>query len=493
MAQVTAQPETDRLPRLDELDRLVWVIAGAVTVVLLAFAGRYGYHRDELYFLLCAHHLDWGFVDQPPLTPAIAWLTDTIAPGNLTVFRTPSALLAGLCVVLTALIAREVGGGRAAQLLAAVLAATSGGLLATGHLLSTTTIDFAIWMTILWLTVRVLRTGDTRWVLLIGAVAGVGLLNKYLVGLLAVGLIGGILIAGPRRLLRDRWVLAGAGLAVLIVAPNLAWQIANGFPQLDVASEIASGDSSYAGRSVALALQPVIISLVATAVWVTALVVLFRRAEWRPYRALAWAWLVIFAAMVIGGGKGYYDAPILLALTGVGAVPVAGWLSRGRVVLRRVLLTFAVVFCAVGDAVLMVPILPASSANAVIPINYDAGETIGWPALVASIERVTPPGAVVLASNYGEAGAVSRYGSVPVYSGHMSVADFGRPPESVDTVVAVGFEDPAYLRRFFGSVERAGSVDVGVDVDNDENDAPIWLCRNPREPWSTLWPKLRRI
>ncbi|WP_035859616.1 ArnT family glycosyltransferase [Cryptosporangium arvum] len=489
MAQVEAEQRT-----LPPLEHWVWVIAAAVTAVLLGFAGRYGYHRDELYFLLCARHLDWGFVDQPPLTPAIAWLADTIAPGNLTVFRTPSALIAGACVLLVALIARELGGGRAAQLLAAVLIATSSAAFAFGHLLSTTTVDVVVWLVVLWLTLRVLRTGDTRLAVLIGAVAGLGLLNKYLVGLLAVGLVGGLLVAGPRRLLRDRWVLAGAALAVLIVTPNVVWQIANGFPQLDVAAQIASGDSSYAGRPVAVALQFVIVSPIASVVWIAGLVALFRRPEWRPYRAVAWAWVVIAAVVLIGGGKGYYDVAMLMALTGVGAIPLVGWLSRGRLALRRVGLAAAMVFCAVLAALLMLPITSASSVpDAVVAVNYDAGETIGWPAAVASIERVTPPGAVVVTSNYGEAGAVSRYGTVPVYSGHMSVADFGRPPESADVVVAVGFDDPAHLRRYFGSVERAGSVAVGVDVDNEENGVPIWLCRNPREPWSGLWPKFRRV
>ncbi|GAA3394004.1 glycosyltransferase family 39 protein [Cryptosporangium minutisporangium] len=494
MTQVTEEPQIRSSAKLPRLDRWVWVIAGATTVVLLAVAGRYGYHRDELYFLLCAQHLDWGFVDQPPLTPAIAWVADAIAPGNLTVLRTPSALISGACVLLVALTAREVGGGRGAQLLAAVLVATSSAAFAFGHLLSTTTVDVLVWLVIIWLAVRVLRTGDTRWALLIGGVAGIGLLNKYLVGLLAVGLVGGLLIAGPRRLLRDRWVLGGVAIAVLLVAPNIAWQIANGFPQLDVAGEIASGDSSYAGRPAALALQLVIVSPIATVVWVAGLVALFRRPEWRPYRALAWAWVVIVVLVLIGGGKGYYDAALLLALTGVGAVPVVGWLTRGRVVLRRGVFAAAVVLCAVMDAALMLPLWPASSLpDAVVAINYDAGETVGWPAMVASVERVTPPGAVVLTSNYGEAGAIARYSSVPVYSGHMSVADFGRPPESADVVVAVGVEDPAYLRRFFGDVDRVGSVDVGVEVDNEENGTPIYLCRDPREPWSSLWPDLRRV
>ena len=491
--------------RLPPFTRWVWGVAGAVTVVLLGFAGRYGYHRDELYFLLCGRHLAWGFVDQPPLTPAIARLTDLIAPGNLVVLRTPSALIAGGSVLLVALIAREVGGGRAAQVLAAVLAATSGMVLAACHLLSTTTPDLPVWLAVILLTLRILRTGDTRWAPLIGLVCGVGLLNKYLVGLLVVGLATGVLIAGPRRLLRDRWLLAGLAIAAVLIAPNVIWQIAHGLPQFDVVNEIASGDSSYAGRPDALALQFVVISPVGAAVWIAGLVALFRRPAWRPYRALAWAWAVVLGLMLIGGGKGYYDAPLLLALTAVGSVPVVDWWSRGRVALRRSALAAGVVLCAAIDAFLMLPIAPASHVPAVVTaINYDAGETIGWPAMTDSVAKVyrSLPAAdrahtTIITANYGEAGALARYGPsrhLPTaYSGHMSVADFGRPPAGADVVIAVGFDEASYLQRFFGSVQRAGSIDVGVDIDDDENGEPIWLCRDPDASWPVLWPKLRRV
>lgn len=204
------------------------VVAAITSVTLLLLAGRYGYHRDELYFLLAGRHLDWGYVDQGPLVPALARLLDMIAPDNLVVLRTPSAMMAGGAVLLVAAIARELGAGRAAQTFAAVLAALSGIVLANGHLLSTTTVDLLVWLAAAWCVVRLLRTGDTRWALGIGLALGVGMLNKVLPALLAVGLIAGVAIAGPRRLLRDRWVLA-AGIAALLAAPNLIWQAVHGF------------------------------------------------------------------------------------------------------------------------------------------------------------------------------------------------------------------------------------------------------------------------
>ncbi|MFI5834145.1 glycosyltransferase family 39 protein [Micromonospora sp. NPDC051300] len=476
-----------------------WLVGAAVTAALLLLAGRYGYHRDELYFLLCGRHLDWGFVDQGPLVPALARVADTIAPGNLVLLRTPSALIGGAAVVLVAAIARELGAGRGAQAVAAVLAAASGVVLAGGHLLSTTTVDLLVWLVAVLCVTRTLRTGDTRWVLGAGLALGVGMINKPLPALLGVGLVTGVLIAGPRRLLRDRWVLAGAAVAVLLAAPYLTWQAAHGFPQLSVASAIADGDSSYSGRLEAVVLQLEIVSPFAVPVWVAGLVALLRRPSWAAYRALAWAWLVVVAIVVLAGGKGYYDAPLLLVLTAAGAAPTVAWARRGAARARQALLAVAAVLMVAGGAVLLLPVLPADRLPGfVVAVNYDAGETIGWPAFadsVAAVHRGLPVAerdrAVVLTGNYGEAGALARYGparGLPrAYSGHNSMAAFGRPPAGADVVIAVGWSRPDQLRRWFTEVTEAGRVDQRVDVDNEENGEPIFVGRGLRRPWADIW------
>ncbi|MGW3897514.1 glycosyltransferase family 39 protein [Micromonospora profundi] len=475
------------------------VVAAITSVTLLLLAGRYGYHRDELYFLLAGRHLDWGYVDQGPLVPALARLLDMIAPDNLVVLRTPSAMVAGGAVLLVAAIVRELGAGRAAQTFAAVLAALSGIVLANGHLLSTTTVDLLVWLAAAWCVVRLLRTGDTRWALGIGLALGVGMLNKVLPALLAVGLIAGVAIAGPRRLLRDRWVLAAAGIAALLAAPNLIWQAVHGFPQLGVAASIADGDSSYSGRLDAFILHFVIISPYAVPIWIAGLVALLRRPQWRAYRAVGWSWLVVVVVVLVAGGKGYYDAPLLLVLTAVGAVVTTAWASRGSVWLRRGLLATGVPLFLLPSIVLLLPVLPTERLPAfVVDVNYDAGETIGWPAFadsLAAVHRGLPPEerarAVILTGNYGEAGAVARYGparGLPVaYSGHNSMADFGRPPAGADVVIAVGWERPDPLTAWFDACALAGRVDQRVEVDNDENGGPIYVCRGLRRPWAQIW------
>lgn len=167
-----APSPADRPPAPGPRTAAPWLVGAAVTAVLLLLSNRYGYHRDELYFLLCGRHLDWGYVDQGPLVPVLARLADTVAPGNLVVLRTPSALIAGAAVVLVARIAREIGAGRGAQLFAAFLAAVAGIVLASGHLLSTTTVDLLVWLVAAWCAVRMLRTGDTRWALGLGLALG---------------------------------------------------------------------------------------------------------------------------------------------------------------------------------------------------------------------------------------------------------------------------------------------------------------------------------
>lgn len=473
-------------------------MAAAVSVTLLVLAGRYGYHRDELYFLLCGRHLDWGYVDQGPLVPALARLLDTIAPGNLVVLRTPSALLAGGAVLLVAAIARELGAGRGGQSFAALLAGLSGIVLAGGHLLSTTTVDLLAWLAAVLCAVRLLRTGDSRWALGIGLALGVGMLNKLLPALLAVGLIAGVGIAGPRRLLRDRWVLAAAGIAALLAAPNLIWQAAHGFPQLSVAASISGGDSSYSGRLDALTLQFVIISPYAVPIWIAGLVALLRRPAWRAYRAVGWSWLVVVGIVLIAGGKGYYDAPLLLVLTAAGATVIAAWASRGAVGPRRSLLALGAVPLLLPNIVLL-PVLPADRLPGfVVDVNYDAGETIGWPAFadsVATVHRGLPrqerSRTVILTGNYGEAGALARYGpahDLPrAYSGHNSMVDFGRPPADADVVIVVGWERSAPLNAWFDECALAGRVDQRVEVDNDENGGPIFVCRGLRRPWAQIW------
>jgi 4-amino-4-deoxy-L-arabinose transferase-like glycosyltransferase len=478
----------------------VRAIAASVTAILVAFAGGYGYHRDELYFLAAGRHLDWAYADQGPFTPLVARVMNTIAPHSLTVLRLPSALAAGATVLLTGLLARELGGRPRAEVLAAAIAAVSGIVLFTGHILSTSTFDLLDWTAVTWLAVRAIRTGDDRLWLLAGIALGVGLLNKPLPAFLALGLLAGVVIAGPRRLLRNPYVLAGSAIALALWSPWLAWQASHDWPQIDVSRSIASGGSTSSQPWWTIVpFQVLLVSPVLAPVWIVGLIRLFRDPAVRAYRFLAWAWAVLAVVFMAAGGKPYYLAGLLPALLGAGAAPVDRWLDRaGRS--ARVALVVAIVASGAVAAIVALPLLPAREAGPVVAVNPDAAETIGWPAFARTVAGVYDrlpdrPRAVILTRNYGEAGAVDRYGpalGLPhAYSGHNAYSDWGPPPNGSAPVVAVGLP-AADLPRLRGC-RSAARIDDGVGVDNEEQGKRVVVCRGPARAWSAEWPALRHL
>jgi hypothetical protein len=474
-------------------------LAACVSALLVVFAGGYGYHRDELYFLAAGHHLAWAYADQGPLTPLLAHAMDALDPGSLTVLRLPSALMAGATVLVTGLIAFELGARRRAQLIAASCAAVASVLLVVGHLLSTSTFDLLAWALVTWLVARVLRTGDQRLWVLAGIVAGLALLNKPLIAFLIAALAVGVVVAGPRELLRSGWLWGGLVLAAVVWSPWLIWQARHGWPQLDVSSSIAAGGSaSSQPRWALLPFQLLLVSPVLAPVWIAGLVALLRRPGLRPFRLFAVAWVVLAVAFLAAGGKPYYLAGMFPVLLAAGAIETDAWLGRGSTRRRATLLWSMVGLSGLVSALIALPVLPARDAGPVIAVNGDVGETIGWPELtrsVADVYRHAGRGAVIFTSNYGEAGAIDRYGpalGLPgAYSGHNGFADWGPPARRAGPVVTVGL-DASQLRSFRGC-RLAARVDNSAGIDDDERGEAIEWCAGPRRPWAQIWPGLRRL
>ena len=467
------------------LSRWVWVIAGAQFALLLATASRYGYHRDELYFIVAGSHPALGYPDQPPLVPLICHVMHEIYP-SLTLLRTPSALVSAATVVLAALIAGEVGGGRRAQVIAAVCTAVSAFALAVGHFVTTTTFDMLSTTAFLWLLVRGLRRHGGPSLLAAGVVVGIGSEAKPQVGFVAVVALAAVLAVGPRQPLRSRWALAGAASAVALIAPYAVWQQLHGWPQLTVASHI--GGSAEGGRAGFIPFQLVMVSPLLVPVWVAGLVAPFRSPDRYPLRFLTWTYIASGLLYIAGNGKGYYLASFYPTLLGIGAVPTAVWLaSRGR----RAILGVAVAASAVVSAYIALPLLPASSLQGSLPLklNKDLGEEVGWPRFAATITRAwdslpDPAHATIFASNYGEAGAVELLAHLRAYSGHDGFSLWGPPPATATTALVIGSD------RLFTGCRTLAHIDDGIGLQNDEQGTPVRVCR-PSAPWRVLWPRLR--
>ena len=479
-----------------------WLAALSVTfaAVLVVTSNRYGYHRDELYFIAIGGHPAFGYIDQPPLVPLLAHALNAISGHSLIWLRVPSAVAGSLVVLITGLIAREFGGGRGAQLLEAASTAGSGFVLGTSHLMSTATFDLLAWTVIIWLVVRAIRDDGPVW-LLVGVAAALSLEIKTLPIFLLSALVVSVVVAGPRRVFTSRWLWCGGLIALAGWTPNLIWQATHHWPQLTLARSVAAGHSgSSQPRALFVPYQVLLMGPPLAPVWIAGLWRLARDPALVRWRSLLLAYLTLVAVFIVTGGKPYYLAGMYPALFAAGAAPAMAW---ARTTARRATLATALAVSAAISAVVALPVVPARVLHdtPIVAMNYDAGEQVGWPDFARTITNVYDrlsasdrAQAIVLTGNYGEAGAILRFAPHlrPVESGHNALWDYGPPPAAAHIAIAIGYTE-SDLRGWFRTVQRVDVINNGDHLDNDEQGNPVWLCRDPTRPWTDLWPAMRNL
>jgi hypothetical protein len=477
------------------------LIAGLMVLGLLLLSPAYGFHGDEMYFVLAGQHPALGYVDQPPLTPLLSAAAVALLGASPTAVRILPALEMGVVVLLIAAIARDLGGSRRAQVIAAIVGALSG-YLGAGHLDTTTDPDLLVWALVLWLLVRLLDGADRRLWLVVGLVAGIGMENKDTLLFLGAGLAVGLVLARRWDVVRSPWAWAAVGIAILLWLPNLAWQAANGWPQLTMAQAIAG----YADDNRAQVLPllwlfsgPLLFPVtVAGLGWV-----LFAK-DAVPWRAIGVGAVVALGLVLLSGGKAYYaigSAPVFMA---AGANVVDRWIGRGHGLVKGAVIALAAIASGAFIVLLTLPVLPldayaTSGLPAAVP---DVANTAGWPAFVATVEGVVDglpadqrDRAVILANDYSEASALKLLGSSlpPVYSGHNSYWSWGPPPNDRTVVIHVGDWRPDDWSRYFTGCTDVATVDNGLGIDNGEQGSVVSVCTGLTQPWSQMWSALRTI
>jgi 4-amino-4-deoxy-L-arabinose transferase-like glycosyltransferase len=508
---VTAQESTTACPTATTasepaapapLSKLVLVPAAVTVAVLLAFAGRYGYHGDEMYFIVAGGHPAFGYPDQPPLVPLLVWAMHGIWP-SLYLVRLPSALAAGAVAVVAGATAREAGGGTRAQVIAACVAAVSGITLATGHFVTTTTFDVLSTATLGWLLVGATTRRDPRLLLWAGIVVGVGFEAKPQVGFVAALALVSFGLVGPRWVFRSRWLWAGLAAAAVLGLPYVIWQQRNGWPQFTVAGNIAGNAED--GRIGFIPFQIVMVSPLLVPVWIAGLV---RAAGERALRFVPVLYGLVAVAYLVGDGKAYYLASLYPTLVGIGAVAVAGWFDRpvaaGPHRLRWATLTAAVALSALFSGLLALPVLPERKlpGSGAVAVNPDLAETVGWPQFidaVATAWNTIPPAqrdqAVVFAFAYNQAGAIDLFGGragLPsAYSAHNGFWLWGPPPDDRTTTIVIGYDSPASVAMWFTGCVVVDRVTNPWHLENSQYGEPVMRCSALTAPWSRLWPHMR--
>jgi hypothetical protein len=506
MTQLTSEDEDkDKSDQIDGRTRTdtLWLvgIAAIIALVHILTNNRYGFHRDELQFLSDAHHLDWGFVPYPPFTPLVERISLSIFGVSMVGLRLFSVIAQATVVVVTGLMARELGGGRLAQVTAALAIALAPLPLFEGTEFQYTTFDYLWWVLIAYLVIRLLKSENPRWWLAIGAVMGIGLQTKYTMAFYASGILGGILLTRARRYLLSGWFWAGMALALAIFLPNLIWQFKHDFISLHFLQHIHKRDVGQ-GRADGFFRDQfwICTNLCSAPLWIAGLIGYLRD---RRYRMLAWMYLIPLTLFVAGKGRGYYLGAAYPMLMAMGAVLAEHWVESLSKIPRR---TIEAVFltAVLADGLLMgAVVIPVATSGPLMKFalqnNGDLREEIGWDELVktvAGIRDSLPPEqrdhVGILVRNYGEQGAIEILGPAyhlpPPISGINSAWLRGYPTPQPTTLIVLGTsrED---ADRMYTSCRVAGHNGNSLGVKNEESeDHPdIFVCGSPRQPWPEFW------
>jgi 4-amino-4-deoxy-L-arabinose transferase-like glycosyltransferase len=488
----------------------------ACKLLVHLYAGRhYGYFVDELYYMACSRHLDWGYVDQPPLIALITWVARTLFGDSLAAIRFFPAVAGAVQVGLTALIARELGGGRFAQCLAAIGVLVAPGILAADNLLSMNAFEPLFWMGCAYLLIRIIKTGNERLWIWFAALSGIGLENKYSMAMFGGGLVVGLLLTPQRRLLANRWLWIGGLLALLLFLPNLVWNVQHHFPFLELQAnirpsgrDVGLGPVAFLGQEI-LSMHPL-----ALPVWLAGLWFYFFSPAGKPFRALGWAWVFTAAVIVALSPRVYYLYPAFPVLFAAGGVIWEQWLP-GRAWLK---VAYAALLVATGAllAPLAIPVLPpetyirytkalhleppAIETHKLGPLPQIFADQFGWEEMTAAVARVyqsLPPDVrartAIFGQNYGQAGAIDlfgpKYGLPPAISGFQNYYFWGPRNYTGESVIVMAGNQQDLEQRF-ASVQKVASVGHPYAMPYEHFD--IFYCQGLKQPLEEIWPLVKR-
>ncbi len=506
-----------------ELARDRRLIGGIALIVFLSHmlvSGRYGYFVDELYYLACSHHLAWGYVDQPPLIAVITWLERVILGDSLTALHFLPAVTAGLRVVLTGYIARELGARRFAIALSCVCVAVAPLYLGLDSLLTMNVFESLFWMGAALVALKIFNGGDPRLWILFGVISGIGLLNKHSMLFFGFGLAAGLLLTKQRKQLDKPWIWIGAAVALLIFLPNLIWEIQHHFPTIELLQNVArSGRNTELNPLMFTLVQMFILHPLAAPVWIAGLVLLLRDPEGKGWRVLGITYLVIMLCMFMLHGRMYYPGPAYPMLFAAGGVVFDRWLSRmqsGRW-LKPAYITLLVVTGVLLAPFAYFPLLSADQYiayskfmhiqpvrlenHAMGPLPQIYADQFGWKEMaqvVADAYQKLPPeeqkSCGIFGQNYGQAGAIDFFGAKlglpPAISGHQNYYYWGPHGFSGQCMIVMG-DTPERLGELYENVEKVGTVNHPLSMPYQHFD--VYLCRGAKfGSLEQVWAKMKR-
>ena len=502
--------------------RGMWVVLAIAVAKLLFhwyFNNRYGYFRDEFDYMSCGDHLAWGYVDQPPLIPFLIRICRTVLGDSLRSVRFIPALASSLLVVQTAVLVRELGGRAFAMLLAAVAIVIAPQYLSNASLLTTNCLEPNLWMGCAYFAILAVKRNDARYWLWFGVIAGIGLEEKYTIGLFLFGIVVGLLLTAERRELLHKWIWLGGLAAFLIFLPNLLWNAHYDWPFLQLMHNIrAEGRDVVLGPIDYFVQQTFLVHPLTAPIWITGLFAFFVSPRLKQYRFLGWSYLICYGVLFTLHGKNYYLAPIYPMLLAAGAIVIEAAISRPRLVWLKPAIVVLLLAAGAYLTPVVVPVLSPDSflaytrrlpfklpvmehahARATLPQWY--ADQFGWNEIVAqtaqAYDRLAPAerrDCGIFAQDYGQAGAIDflghRYGLPQSLSGHQSWFLWGPRGYSGNCMIVLD-DRREKLEKLWMQVEY-----VGTSADNPyalEKEIPVFICKGAKfGSLDQLWPRLKK-
>jgi len=488
------------------------IVAGRLLLHLLT-ANRYGIFRDELYYVACARHLDWGYVDMPPFIPAVTRLFIAVLGPSLFVIRLIPALAGCGAIALTGYQAFQFGGRRFAMGLSALAVAVSAVFVINGHLLGTNDFEALFWMGCASVVIRIVQTGNQKLWLWFGVLAGVGLLNKYSITVFAVGIVIGLLLTPERKALAHKWIWIAGALALVLFLPNLMWNIHRDWPFVQLMHNIRASGRDVALPPVPFLLQQILmVNPFALPLWAAGLWWLFFDREGRRYRVLGWAFLVTLVVFMVLHGKDYYVAPAYPMLLAAGSVAWEGWIERRRLGWLKPVWVLLLLVPALAFLPLLAPVVspeqfvaferaihftpPVSEhSHARSPLPQYYSDELGWETMVAEVARIyhsLPPEVqaktAIKTSNYGQAGAIDyfgpKYGLPPAICFHQNYWYWGTHGYTGESIIVVDEgNEGRHLKQISEHAEKAGRFEYPYALENFD----IWYAQGLKMNLHDIW------
>jgi hypothetical protein len=497
---------------------LIIFFSAAGLLIHLLTNGRYGYFRDELYYIACAQHLGFGYVDQPPLSILLLRLSEILLGNSLFAIRFLPALAGAATVAITGLIARELGGGAWAISLACAGSLCALFNLAVGNFFSMNAFEPLFWMGCVYLLVRIINGGSSTLWLWFGVLLGLGLENKHSTAFFAAGIFVALLLTPERRHLAGKWIWFGGLIAFAIALPNILWQLQNHWPTHELLSNIARSDKNVALSPAQFISQQIVFMNPGTLpLWLSGLIWVFGSRNGRRYMALGILYLVILAEFIILHGKSYYLAPAYPMLLAAGGVAVERVFANR---LRWCKAALVVLVLATGAlfAPLAVPILPPAKLVAYMraiglqlprtetshtaPLPQIFADQFGWQEMAASVAHVyhhlrseDEKRAAIFCQNYGEAGALDffgpKFGLPPAICGHQNYFLWGPRDWTGEVALVLDTRDDG-AREQFASVEDLGQIVSSPWAMPFERRTHIYLCHDLKANVREFWPRVKK-